>query len=62
MQINNWKEIWNNTGGINNSIMFTLLKADGYDIPWGRIEAEDWIQCNFFKIVNQETDKLIDNI
>jgi SAM-dependent methyltransferase len=47
--MNNWKEIWNDKGRINNSIILTLLKADGYDIPWSRIGAEDWMQyCNNF--------------
>ena len=47
--MNNWKEIWNRKKRIDNSIMFALLKADGYDIPWGKIEAKDWIQyCDKF--------------
>ena len=47
--MNNWKEIWNDKGRINNSIILTLLNADGYDIPWSRIGAEEWFQyCNNF--------------
>ena len=59
--MNNWKEIWNKKGRINNSIMFALLKADGYDIPSGRMEAEDWIQyCdNFYSKIGVSMDDTI---
>lgn len=59
--MNNWKEIWNKKERINNSIMFALLKADGYDIPWGRIEAKDWIQyCdNFYSKIGVSMDDAI---
>ena len=59
--MNNWKEIWNDKGRINNSIILTLLKADGYDIPWSRIGAEDWIQyCNnFYSKIGISTDDTI---
>ena len=40
--MNNWHKIWNNQNRVNDFLLETLIKADGFETGAGNFTLEDW--------------------
>lgn len=40
--VKNWKEIWNNEERVNDYILETLIKADGFEVGAGSFTLQNW--------------------
>ena len=64
-----WHEIWNKKDRVENIILETLIKADGFDVGAGSFTLENWKEYtkelfdslnkeNIFKMTEEETKEL----
>lgn len=58
-----WKTIWNKKDRVNNYVLETLIKADGFDSGAGSFTLDDWTiytKQHFDKLNIKDTDSIYD--
>ncbi len=58
-----WKEIWNKTDRVNDIVLETLIKADGFDVGSGSFSLDDWKKYTkefYEKLDIQRSDSVFD--